>query len=96
MVAESRRVVVHSVFDLLAWLAAALIAWWIRRTGWLVQSMQPTLTGNPGYFIALSLGGLGGALAFGSLNLDLAGLSFIGHSRSSSFPPGQSSAFCWA
>jgi phosphatidylglycerol:prolipoprotein diacylglycerol transferase len=73
-------VIVHSLFDLLAWLAAALVAWWIRRAGWLAQTMQLTVRDNSGYFIALSLGAIAGALGFGSLNLDLAGLSLIGHS----------------
>ena len=72
--------ILHSLFDVLAWLAAALVAWSIRRTGWLAETMQFTLADNPGYFIALSLGAIAGALVFGSLNLDFAGRPVIGHS----------------
>lgn len=72
--------IVHSLFDLLGWLSAALVARWIGRGGWLAATAQPTLSADPGYFIALSLGAVAGALLLGSLNLDLAGLSLIGHS----------------
>lgn len=71
---------VHSVFDALAWLAAAAIAWWIRRRGWLEATIRFTPTSNPGYFVALSVGAIAGAVGFGSLNLSLAGLSLLGHS----------------
>jgi phosphatidylglycerol:prolipoprotein diacylglycerol transferase len=75
-----RPVIVHSLFDFLAWFAAALVAWRIRRAGWLAQTRHLTLTDHPGYFIALSLGAIAGAFGFGSLNLDLAGQSLVGHS----------------
>lgn len=38
------------------------------------------LSRNPGYFIALSLGAIAGALALGGLNLGLAGRAPLGHS----------------
>ena len=56
------------------------MAWWIRRQGWLPHAAQPSLADNPGYFIALSLGAVAGALALGSLNLDLADRAPLGHS----------------
>jgi len=71
---------VHAVFDLLAWLAAAGIGLWVRRRRWLAQASPLSLRRNPGYVIALSTGALAGALLFGSLNLDLAGQSLLGHS----------------
>jgi phosphatidylglycerol---prolipoprotein diacylglyceryl transferase len=73
-------VLVHSFFDLLAWSAAAAMGWWIGRRGWLVTSIRLSPRDDPGYFIALSLGAIAGALSFGSLNLDLAGQSLLGHS----------------
>ena len=73
-------VLIHSLFDLLAWLGAAAIGWWIRRRGWLSSALQFSPMRDPGYFIALSLGAVAGAVLFGSLNLDLAGLSPLGHS----------------
>ena len=71
---------IHSLFDALAWLAAAGIAWRIRRLGWLDAAIRVTPARNPGYFIALSLGAIAGAIAFGSLNLSLAGQSVLAHS----------------
>jgi phosphatidylglycerol:prolipoprotein diacylglycerol transferase len=73
-------VLVHSLFDALAWLAAASIGWWIRRTGWLSHGVGLTPARNPGYFIALSIGAIAGAVALGSFNLTLAGQSLLGHS----------------
>jgi len=73
-------VLIHSLFDVLAWLSAALIAWWVRRRGWLADTLRLTPFSHPGYFIALSLGAIVGALLLGTLNLDLADFALIGHS----------------
>jgi phosphatidylglycerol---prolipoprotein diacylglyceryl transferase len=73
-------VLVHSLFDLLAWIAAAAMAWWIGRRGWLTTAIRLSPGRDPGYFIALSLGAIAGAVLIGSLNLDLAGQSLLGHS----------------
>jgi|SRR5579871_1810888 len=73
--------VVHTVFDLLAWTMAALIGRWIAGKGWLSGSGEKrTLRSDPNYFTVLALGALAGAILFGSLNLDLAGLLVPGHS----------------
>jgi prolipoprotein diacylglyceryltransferase len=69
---------IHTVFDLLAWLSAFLIARFVARKGWLEQTRTPMR--DPGYFIALSLGAIAGALAFGSFNMVLAHLWQVGHS----------------
>ncbi len=69
---------IHTAFDLLAWLSAFLIARFVSRMGWLEQTRTPMR--DPGYFIALSLGAISGALAFGSFNMVLAHLWQIGHS----------------
>lgn len=71
---------IHTVFDLLAWLSAAAMAWWVGRMGWLARAghRRRTPLSDPGYFIALALGALAGAVAFGSWNLELA-QRFGGH-----------------
>jgi phosphatidylglycerol:prolipoprotein diacylglycerol transferase len=69
---------IHTVFDLLAWTVAFLMARFVSSKGWLHQSRTPTR--DPGYFIALSLGAIAGALTFGSFNLVLSHLWQIGHS----------------
>jgi len=70
---------VHTVFDLLAWLSAYLMARFVGRMGWIAQTRTPMR--DPGYFIALALGALAGAFLFGSFNIILAGhLWQIGHS----------------
>ncbi|HEY1613197.1 MAG TPA: prolipoprotein diacylglyceryl transferase family protein [Rhizomicrobium sp.] len=73
---------IHTVFDILAWLSAWAVARLIARRGWLERSgvRRRTLAGDPGYFIALGLGAIGGALLFGTLNMNLAGRWEIGHS----------------
>jgi phosphatidylglycerol:prolipoprotein diacylglycerol transferase len=70
---------VHFLFDLLAWASAGLMSRFIARRGWL-QSVMRTPMRDPGYFIALGLGAIAGAIIFGSMNLDLAGMVQIGHS----------------
>jgi len=54
------------------------MARFVSARGWLHQTRTPTR--DPGYFIALSLGAIAGALAFGSFNMVLAHLWQIGHS----------------
>src|SRR5437868_7421431 len=72
---------VHTIFDLLAWASAGLLGWWIGRRGWLAgYSARPRLNDDPFYFLALALGATVGAVAFGSFNMGLAGLWTLGHS----------------
>jgi len=72
---------IHTVFDLLAWASAALMAWWIRRRG-LLEGAAPrrTLRSDPWYFTSLAIGAIAGAIAFGSFNMGLAGFWTLGHS----------------
>lgn len=70
---------IHTAFDILAWISAALMGWFVSRAGWLGMRARTPLR-DPGYFIALGLGAIGGALLFGSLNMGLAGRWVLGHS----------------
>jgi prolipoprotein diacylglyceryltransferase len=71
---------IHTIFDLSGWFTAALIGVLVGRLKLLPQSSIRTPFSDPGYFIALGLGALSGAILFGSLNLNLAGTFAIGHS----------------
>lgn len=72
---------IHIVFDFLAWASAGLLGWWIASRGWLAGfSARPRLNDDPWYFVSLALGALAGAVLFGSLNMNLAGLWTFGHS----------------
>lgn len=71
---------VHTVFDLLAWTTAALLARRIGATEWLASAPRRTPFTAPYYFIALSLGAVLGAIVFGSVNLRFAGIFALGHS----------------
>jgi prolipoprotein diacylglyceryltransferase len=74
-------VLIHTIFDVLAWLSAGALGWWIARRGWLAGfSTQPRFKDDPWYFIALALGALAGAVAFGTFNMNLAGFWTLGHS----------------
>jgi phosphatidylglycerol:prolipoprotein diacylglycerol transferase len=76
-----RAMLIHLVFDLLAWASAGLLGWWIGRRGWLAGfSARPRLKDDPYYFLALALGAMTGAVLFGSFNIGLAGLWTLGHS----------------
>ena len=68
---------VHLIFDVAAWISAWLIARYVvpRYFG-----SPRTPLRDPGYFIALGIGAIFGALVFGSLNMTLAGFWRIGHS----------------
>jgi phosphatidylglycerol:prolipoprotein diacylglycerol transferase len=69
---------VHFAFDMAAWLSAWLIGRFVARRYFAGAVRTPF--GDPCYFIALGLGAIAGALAFGSLNMSLAGFTQIGHS----------------
>jgi prolipoprotein diacylglyceryltransferase len=72
---------IHTLFDLIAWTSAALLGWWIWRQGWLAgASARPAFKSDPYYFASLAAGALVGAVLSGSLNLGLAGLWTLGHS----------------
>ena len=72
---------IHTIFDLLAWASAGLLGRWIARHRWLAGfSVQPKFKDDPSYFIALALGGLVGAVLFGTMNLGLGSLWTLGHS----------------
>lgn len=73
---------IHTVFDLLAWISGGLIGWYVSRKGWLRQAGVVTRTpfSDPVYFIVLGLGAITGALLFGSLNMGLGGRWELGHS----------------
>jgi prolipoprotein diacylglyceryltransferase len=70
---------IHTAFDVLAWACAALVGWLVSRSGWLGASPRTPFS-DPGYFIALGIGAVAGALLFGSLNMGLAGRFVLGHS----------------
>ena len=71
---------IHTVFDLAGWLTAALIGVFVGRLKLLGSAAIRTPFSDPGYFIALGLGALTGAIFVGSLNLNLAGAFALGHS----------------
>jgi len=72
---------IHTFFDLLAWLSAGTLGWWIGQRGWLASfSARPGFKEDPWYFVALGLGAIVGALLLGSINMTLAGFWTIGHS----------------
>ena len=71
--------IVHTVFDLLAWTAAWLMSRFVAHQGWL-DGAQRTPSRDPAYFIALGIGALAGAYLFGSANMALAHMWQLGHS----------------
>ena len=73
------RMVVHLLFDVAAWLSAWTIGSVVARRYFGATATRTPLR-DPGYFIALALGAIAGALLFGSLNMRLAGFWQIGHS----------------
>ena len=69
---------VHFAFDIAAWLSAWAIGRFVSRRYFAGTARTPFA--DPYYFIALGLGAIAGALLFGSLNMNLAGIWQIGHS----------------
>jgi prolipoprotein diacylglyceryltransferase len=68
---------IHFVFDVLAWMSALVVGRFVARH-YFTEARTPLR--DPGYFIALGVGAIAGALLFGSFNLSLAGFWQIGHS----------------
>lgn len=68
---------IHALFDIAAWISAWLIGRFVLRR-YFAGARTPLR--DPGYFIALGLGAIAGALIFGSFNMNLAGIWRIGHS----------------
>ena len=71
--------IVHTIFDIAAWISAWLIGRAVSRR-YFPRGQTRTPFRDPGYFMALCIGAIAGALAFGSLNMRLAGFWQIGHS----------------
>ena len=67
----------HVAFDIAAWTSAWLIGRLVTRR-YFANTRTPLR--HPGYFIALGIGAIVGALLFGSLNMTLAGFWQLGHS----------------
>ncbi|MGZ5989387.1 MAG: prolipoprotein diacylglyceryl transferase [Rhizomicrobium sp.] len=68
---------VHTIFDVAAWVSAWLMGSFVARR-YFAGARTPLR--DPGYFIALGVGAIVGALLFGSVNMSLAGFWQIGHS----------------
>jgi len=71
--------IIHTIFDIAAWLSAWAMARFVARRGYLKAAAR-TPARDQGYFIALGLGAIAGALLFVSSNMRLAGFWQIGHS----------------
>ena len=70
---------IHLAFDLLAWLCAWLASLAVTRLGLSATRARSPFT-DPGYFTALGLGAIVGAVLFGSINMRTAGFLQLGHS----------------
>jgi prolipoprotein diacylglyceryltransferase len=70
---------IHFVFDIAAWISAWFIGREVTRRYVRDRDVRTPFR-DPGYFIALGIGAIAGALLFGSLNMTLAGFWQIGHS----------------
>ena len=70
--------VIHASFDVLAWIAAGVAAFWLSRTGRVSFPVPQPLRLT--YLAALVFGAGVGAVAFGSANLWLSGLPGIARS----------------
>ena len=70
----------HALFDIVAWLGALFTTWLLYH--WRFQGLVDHLSARLGfgYFAALSIGGLVGAFAFGTLNAHVSGQPGLGRS----------------
>lgn len=72
---------IHTIFDIIAWASAVLFARWIAYGHLLDEYVtKRALKDDPGYYLCLALGALGGAFASGTLNLSFARIWTLGHS----------------
>jgi len=69
---------IHLLFDMAAWISAWAIGRTVSQRYFAASARTPLR--DPGYFIALGIGAIAGALLFGSLNMNLAGFWQLGHS----------------
>jgi len=74
-------VLIHTIFDIIAWVSATLFARWIAYAHLLDEYItKRALKDDPGYYFCLALGALGGAFVSGTLNLSFARIWTPGHS----------------
>jgi prolipoprotein diacylglyceryltransferase len=74
-------VLIHTIFDVIAWVSAALFARFIAHAHLLDDYVtRRTLKDDPGYYLCLALGALAGAFVSGTLNLSFARIWTLGHS----------------
>lgn len=72
--------VLHSLFEALAWVLAIAIGWWVRRRYFAAFALPMPGQRYPIYLLLLWLGAVAGAYALGDLNLALAGITGSGRS----------------
>jgi prolipoprotein diacylglyceryltransferase len=72
--------VLHSLFEGLAWVLAIASGWWARRHYLAAFALPMPAQRYPIYLLALWLGAVAGAYGLGDLNLALAGVSGSGRS----------------
>jgi len=65
--------ILHSLFEALAWILAIAIGWWARRRYFPAAGFPMARASYPLYLLLLWLGAAAGAYGLGSLNLALAG-----------------------
>lgn len=70
----------HVLFDVFAWLAALITAWFMFHWRFREQVESISQKAGSGYFVALTVGGLAGAYGFGTLNSVLSGQPGVGRS----------------
>lgn len=72
---------IHTLYDILAWVSAGIFARWIARRHLLDKYAPRRSFGeDPAYYLCLAAGALIGAYLSGSLNLTLAHIWTLGHS----------------
>ncbi len=72
--------VLHSLFEALAWILAIAVGWWARRRYLSGLPLPMAAARYPLYLLLLWLGAAAGAYGLGDLNLALAGISGSGRS----------------
>jgi phosphatidylglycerol:prolipoprotein diacylglycerol transferase len=75
---DAEHFAIHSVFDALAWVAAALMALWLTRRGDIAFPVSPAQRAS--YYAALISGSAIGAYLFGTLNMIACGQTGLARS----------------